>query len=424
MMMLSFDKSKCPRCFGNDLLCHKPRCPLEIKKNALLPVARRLDSMKEPSLTEPSPPSIFVGRHGYPKVNIGPMFSIWEVERSLIRLQDEPDLWYGKPVNEIVQMRSTLIRTRPPEPISVDAVRMQPSRMLDTLQEAALFTKPIDLEMEVIKRPRLDIVFDSETQPMGPTSVIKRMTIASTTPVERSIEKVVTDTDLKATKAIQILRTSGLSVTTITKLLSAGLLGEEQSRKFVPTRWAITAVDDSIGKHLIDKIKDFPSINECELYHSHYLDNWFWILLIPRIWSFEMLETWMTKPHETNCQRIIQDHEGHDGRTTYADRVAGAYYSARLAVLEHLEKIKRQATVIIFREIREGYFIHLGVWQIRENVRNALKNQKKTFDDLKSALRYIDGRLRCSIKFWLAASRLLRHLTVQKTLDRFFFQSS
>ena len=415
--MLVFDKNKCPRCFGNDALCHKPRCPLEIKKTALLPVARVFDSLTETQLTEPTPPSIFVGRYGYPKVNVGPMFSIWDVERELIHAQDEPDQWYGKPVNEIVQMRSTLIRTRSSEPISVDSVRHQRSRILDAMQETALFTSPIDLEIEVIKRPRLDIVFDTESQPMGPTSVIKRVDITSTSPVERPIEKVVGDTDLNAMIGINMLREAGLSVTTITKLFSAGLLGEEKARKLVPTRWAITAVDDSVGKQLIKKIKDFPLINEIEVYHSHYLDNWFWILLVPRIWSFEMLEIWLPDSQQARCKRIIQDHEDHRGRTSYADNVAGAYYAARLAVLEHLEARRRQATVIIFREIREGYFVHLGVWQIRENVRHAMKDKKKSFDDLKTALSHVGQQLRCPIKYWIANSRLLKKLMYQRTLD-------
>ena len=41
-------------------------------------------------------------------------------------------------------------------------------------------------------------------------------------------------------------------------------------------------------------------------------------------------------------------------------RITGAYYSARLAVAEHLKRIRRQASAIVFREITPEYKIPMG----------------------------------------------------------------
>ena len=40
-----------------------------------------------------TPPSVFVGRHGYPKVNVGPMMSVGEGD---ISIMDRPEDWYNK----------------------------------------------------------------------------------------------------------------------------------------------------------------------------------------------------------------------------------------------------------------------------------------------------------------------------------------
>jgi len=51
----------------------------------------------------------------------------------------------------------------------------------------------------------------------------------------------------------------------------------------------------------------------------------------------------------------------------------------RLAVLEHLSKVHRQAKVFIFREAYPDYILPVGVWQVRENCRNAMKQTPNHF---------------------------------------------
>jgi hypothetical protein len=79
----------------------------------------------------------------------------------------------------------------------------------------------------------------------------------------------------------------------------------------------------------------------------------------------------------TDRSFIRQNYEPFNGRTSYADECSGAYYAARLAALEYLENIQRQAKVLIVRDVRPDYWAPLGVWVIRETMRNAFEEAGK-----------------------------------------------
>ena len=116
---------------------------------------------------------------------------------------------------------------------------------------------------------------------------------------------------------------------------------------------------------------------------------------------------------------MFGDWEGYHGRTTYA-KIGGCYYAARLAVNELLEKERRQASVIILREIRPGYIMPVGVWNVRENVRNALKQKPLKFETLKEALDHVKARLYIDLDVWINNSQLLKDVLVQKKITDFF----
>ena len=108
------------------------------------------------------------------------------------------------------------------------------------------------------------------------------------------------------------------------------------------------------------------------------------------------------------------DWEPWEGRTTYADNVTGAYYAARLSVLEHLAQRQRQALPIVYREITDAYLFPLGVWVIRESVRLALEAKPRCFDNLEAAVRAVS--MECGEPAWHRDSRLLREARVQRRL--------
>ncbi len=59
------------------------------------------------SINGSSPPSVFVGSYGYPKVGVGPMLPPVHGDTTLL---DNPEQWIGKSLEEIVNFRLILVR--------------------------------------------------------------------------------------------------------------------------------------------------------------------------------------------------------------------------------------------------------------------------------------------------------------------------
>lgn len=110
--------------------------------------------------------------------------------------------------------------------------------------------------------------------------------------------------------------------------------------------------------------------------------------------------------------------EGYDGRTTYAE-IGGCYYAARLAVCEKLVKERRQATVIVLREARPSYIMPVGVWHVRESVRDAMRQKPFTFNTLNEALGWVASRFRIPLQKWVMESELLKDVFFQRKMTDF-----
>ncbi|MDD5163829.1 MAG: Nre family DNA repair protein [Candidatus ainarchaeum sp.] len=407
------NSSLCIRCKGK-LLCGLSKCPVLEKYNSLRKTTAQI-SGKE--FSGSSPPSIFVSWKNYPNVSIAPLAPPVIDEKNFFF--DAPEQWFGMRLEKIVSMREQLIQSN--SRISVEEAA-NPSRELGALQEIAMSIKPVDLEVELKHRPIPRLSFHESIAPIGPIGELEKFSMISNPSIPQKIDYLVSDIDAKSTVAMQELYSSGFAVSTIYKLLSAGVLGVKKNRRLVPTRFAITAIDDNLGKDLIEKIKEFPKISEFQLFHSNYLDNDFWVLLIPSAWSFENLECWLPGGVWTEKAKkfhIVQDHEFYNGRKTYASNITGAYYSARLGVLEHLAKEKKQASAVVFREIGQGYSQPLGVWLIRQTVREAFSKKPLIFYESGMVLEYLKRKLKVPIKFWVKQSVLFDTLFHQKTLRDF-----
>ena len=235
---------------------------------------------------------------------------------------------------------------------------------------------------------------------------------------DKNIQKAYFDNDLNASEAVTTLFQKGTTVSKIQRAFSVGAFGIKEQRRLVPTRWSITAVDDIISKNIVQKIKTYPEINEYRIYESQYLDNIFEILMMPREWSYEAMEAWYpgTVWNLNNSNIVLfSDWEGFNGRTSYAS-IGGCYYAARLAVGELLAKERRQAAVIVLREAHPGYIMPVGVWQVRENVRNAMSQKPYKYETLEKALMHINSKFQIPIKDWIEKSSLLKKALFQKRL--------
>lgn len=355
----------CVRCKGSKLLCGKTRCPILVKVNYFL---KSVPLMQSQEIVGASPPSVFVGRIGYPYVYVGPLVPPVQEDTSLY---DLPEFWFGKTIDEIVGFRSMLIRGK----YRVHVRKFEKAgKIIEKTRELALAVKPVDVELMLKKKPRGFIILDGDVQPFGPSAPIRNLLVGNAR-WDQQIEKAYGDTDLKAAEAVLELYSKGVLVTKIQRAFSVGAFGLKKNRRLVPTRWSITAVDSVTSKELIEKVKTFPEISEYRVYKSCYLDNIFEVLMIPRAWSYEIIEAWypgtVWNPDGGGIF-VYSGWEDYDGRTTYAE-IGGCYYAARLAVCEQLVKERRQAAVLVLREAHPGYIMPVGVWQVRENTPNLAK---------------------------------------------------
>ena len=404
--------SICVVCKGARFLCGKTRCPIMVKVNCYL---KSVPLMASEDISGVSPPSVFIGRIGYPHVYAGPLVPPVNEDTSLY---DLPELWFGKSIDEIVGFRSLLVRGK--HRVHVQHF-MQAGKIVEQTRELALAENSVDIELNLTKKPRGSIFMDDNVQPFGPSAPIRDLHVGNAR-FDNRIEKAYYDTDLRAVPAVLELYNRGVMVTKIQRAFSVGAFGIEKNRRLVPTRWSITAVDDIVSKNLAAKVKTFPEINEYRVYESQYLDNVFEILMIPGMWNYESMEAWypgtVWNPNGKSTA-IFSDYEGNNGRTTYA-QIGGCYYSARLAVCEQLVKERRQATVIVLREARPGYIMPVGVWQVRENVRNAMRQQPFLFKTIGESLQFIASRFEIPLRRWILQSELLKNALFQKKITDFF----
>ncbi|MFQ6086388.1 MAG: hypothetical protein ACE5OY_09075, partial [Candidatus Bathyarchaeia archaeon] len=281
--------SLCVRCKGVKYLCRRPSCPILLRLRTIKPIAKRLADSR--SIFGPSPPSVLVGEYGYPAIGLGPL--VLPEKLGDVAKYDAPETWCrdSVPLDEIVRLRTSLFYSRFKS--SVLAPRRMEPRLLRITQELSMALGPTDVEVSYRKPPKFRLSFDGVTKPVGIVGLVREMDIAENPRVPRVIDRVVGDTSVKASTAIQELYDRGVSVYGILKLLSLGLLGVRKHRRLVPTRWAITATDVSVANQLLGKVRGYKEVGEISLYHHTYLGNHYEILLIPRSYAFEVVEAWL-----------------------------------------------------------------------------------------------------------------------------------
>jgi hypothetical protein len=244
---------------------------------------------------------------------------------------------------------------------------------------------------------------------MGASGDVLKMKLVDNPAIPRKVDYIVSD-DLRAQEQITALYDSDNDVYYLSNVLSSGVLGQMKGKRLVPTRWGITAVDDILGKDMIKRLVDLPEVSDIMVFENTYLENHFEILLMPGAWEFEMFECWAADTLWTQGAEeptLVSEYEGVDGRREYAYNEGGGYYAGRFAVAEALNRFRRNARVSVFREIYSGHVMPVGVWEIRENVREALKKKPKIFSSVEDALKDIGGRLHLPMERYLRKSQIL-----------------
>jgi hypothetical protein len=379
---------QCAECKGKGM-CGLSRCPITSRFYAQM-------ALKPASSYQGNSPSVFIGSYRYPEVWGGPL---------LIDDSDHPPQWIsqGLGIEEIVGIRARTIRGSSPV-----------LRYADSLQEVALSQRPVDVEVAFERPIALDLTFDGTVAPVGLSGTIRTFDVIGNAIPERVVDRVTSDTDCSAADACATLVASDVDVYRIASLMTAGLLGRR--RRFVPTRWAITAVDDTLSVQMKKEIARFGPLEEVLLFSGEIFGNRIVCMLIPGDWKYEMIEVWGRHTLWGGEQEtVVQDREGLVKRN-YSP-ISGAYYSARLAVCEYLTRIRRSARVILIRSISSDYWAPLGTWVIREATRRAMANPPCRCLSIDDAVREASEQL--GFDRWVRYSTLLPEIRTQKTLFQF-----
>ena len=345
-----------------------------------------------------SPPSVFIGKAGYPRVYVGPMITPEAGDTSVL---DTPEAWIpqNRSQEEIIRFRLDLVRGK-----HRVGIKDLDNRLVQKLQEISLAEAPVDSEAQFRYSPK-GFAFNEEHMPFGPSAPIERFDIGNVR-WERHLEKAHYDTDLKAAEAVAGLYRDGVLFSQIQKAFSTGTMGAGKNRRLVPTRWSITAVDSTLADHLYGEVIYNEIIGSYMVHEFSSLNNRYVVILTPTPWQYEWIEAFLNVMGEGFA--IFGDHELFRPKKGYSC-VGGCYYSCRFAVLEALSRMKRQAGAIILREAYEGY-VPLGVFNVRENVRNALQQPPIEFDSIGGALNHVSSKLRLPLSRFLEESVVLRDM--------------
>lgn len=386
---------QCAVCKGKGL-CGLPKCPVISRFHALRDTHPVSEYMGES-------PSVFVGSFGYPRVVGGPL---------MINDSDNPLDWVRNKfsIEDIVSVRSRTIRGGAELDVKVPA--------LGKVQEIALSDVPLNIEAAFTKPINFDLSFDGTVTPTGLSGEMKRFDVIDNAKVSRVVDKCTSDTDLKAEDAARIMFENGTDVYKIINLLTSGLMGIEKNRKAVPTRWAITAADSMISDSFKRDVVRYPALADYEIFCSSLYGNTLCFILIPADdWRFEMIERWQKQSLWAGDEEtIISDGEKGMRKQSYSP-IGGAYYSARLAVLEYLKNAGRCARVICIRDISGDYWAPLGVWVIREASHAALSANPEKAGTLGEAI--VKGSEMVKSSFWVDKMNLLKEIRCQKSIFDF-----
>lgn len=365
-----------------------------------------------------SPPSVFVSSYSYPKVKVGPLFSPLQTDSAIL---DHPEKWAGKAIEDIIRYKLSLIRGTYSAHVKTN---LNSDRYIQSLQELTMATGSTEIEVAFEGKPKLNLeelasgtTSDSDTIHFGMVSKLEGLKLPSDISSDKKIEKTFYDKDLKAIEAINYLYEEGIEISKISKILSLGMIGIQKNRRLVPTKWSISAIDQIISSDLIKKTNTFRSFDLIRIYKYMHLGNYYSIILIPdELWSFEMHEGWIDKKGDI---MIETDSEDIRGLKNYP-KIGGSYFAARLAVIEFLNNQKRSASVIVLREIHPEYILPVGVWQIREGIREALRMNAITFDTLDTALSFACDNLTISKNEWIENCSLVRARKSQGRITDYF----
>lgn len=368
-----------------------------------------------------SPPSVFIGsKLKYPSVNVGILSPLERDEDAWV--YDDAKYWANNDfqINDVLKLRDSLLNSRFQSQIQDSRAK---KRFVQLAQDIAIASKPVDVEIELKNKVNVGRNADKVLTPHGMRAGLKSAKITGNVKVHEKVDKVMND-EIKSTEGMEFLYKNNFTEYTLSKILSVGVLGLKKNKRLVPTRWSITATDDTIGKSIIKKIKEHRWVENYELFFGGFLGNWYAIMIFPNVWSYELFELYLPGSSWNPSKEVkaSTDFEGYRGRKEYATATAGGYYSSRLPILEYLNNIKRQASVLAIRIETPSYWAALGVWVVRESVRKAIAKGSMKFNDFDEMINSVKkiGKIKYDFDYEqiLKKSKLLEQIKTQRNLNQ------
>ncbi len=310
-------------------------------------------------------------------------------------------------------------------------IKKPKARIVEELRDIYKSKTAIEMQSSFEKELSFNKILSSKVAGvMGSQNELTKLEAQENTKTSWKIEKF-TQNDIKAREAIISLYEKGVSEHQIINLLALGSFGIEINRKLVPTKWAISAYDQTIDNYLYKKIQNYSAINQYEIYQDTDKGNDFIIILLPDTYSAEIVETWDLNATEVlsdkdrqetiNHNNIIieQDYVGHNNKLGYPEpQCAGGYWATKSPINRFLDKRKKQASYISIRFI-DNYEIPLGVVFVRECARKALENcifKSSSQREVEDFLKQYSPRHH----YHFINSKLLKEQKVQKKITSFF----
>lgn len=373
-----------------------------------------------------SPPSVFIGsKLKYPLVNVGILSPLERDED--VWVYDDAKYWANNnfEIRDVLNLRDSLLNSRFRSQVHETRSSGIGNKFVQIAQEIAIASQPVDVEIELKHRLNVNRQADKVLTPHGMHAGLKKAKITGNVKIHQKVDRVMND-EIKANEGMEILYKSNFTEYTLSKILSVGVLGMKKNKRLVPTRWSITATDDSIGKFLLKKVRENRVIEDYQLFFGEFLGNCYLIAMLPDIWSYELFELYLPGSSWNPSQEIkaSTDFEPYSGRKEYAFSTAGGYYASRLPIIEYLNSQKRQAAVIAIRIETPTYWAALGVWVVRESVRKAIARGVLKFRDLNETLESLKkiGKIKYNYdaENILKKSKLLNQVKTQRKLGEWF----
>lgn len=346
-------------------------------------------------ITAFSPPGVTVEAAKYPILRAGILASTDPSE--YLSIFDHPESWMGLDREAIKSMRRQLYRFV----VSINARTLEPSHFVEALQTIALSVSPVAFEVETASLPPRGLYQLGGQLPASTPVEVSSLEIVSDPEISR-VAKRITELDIPASEAAWKLLDYDYSLDQVARMMSVGLLGRLDSRRFVPTRGAYKAIIDAYINRALMELATRPMSSSFRIGCSEIHGENFTVLVQPGESKIDYFRIERT-------QRGFHRDVSLDGvkNVTIDSKTSVFADHARFSAFENLIRCGEAGHVTVFHYARNDSNNILGPWLVRAGVGAALESDQLVLDTKENAITVLDSLLTPSIGVWTKKETLL-----------------